>query len=84
MQTLREKHEDLDKIMNEYETYLDQNGLPYLDYELYRTKHLNMMPKEKFQYGVKRIIRILKSYKSTAFADLMERIRLKIQNEKKK
>ena len=83
MQILREKHEDLDKIMNEYETYLDQNGLPYLDYKLYRTKHLNMIPKEKFQYGVKRIIRILKSYKSTAFADLMERIRLKIQNEKK-
>lgn len=29
MQQLREKYEDLDKIMSEYETYLDENGLPY-------------------------------------------------------
>lgn len=80
---LRDKYEDLDKIMNEYETYLDENGLPYCDYKLYRNKHLKMRPLEKFQYGVKRIIRIVKSYRSSAFSDLMEKVREKIKLEKK-
>ena len=83
MQALRDKYDDLDKILGEYEAYLDENGLPYCDYKLYRNKHLNMGPKEKFQYGVKRIMRIVKSYRSTAFADLMEKVREKIRNEKK-
>ena len=83
MQALREKYDDLDNIMGKYETYLDDNGLPYLDYKLYRTKHLNMKPKEKLKYGVKRIVRIVKSYKSTAFHDFMEKIRDRIKHEKK-
>jgi hypothetical protein len=84
MKELREKHEDLDKIMNEYETYLDENGLPYCDYKLFRNKHLNKTPLEKFKYGVKRIIRIVKSYRSSAFSDLMEKVREKIKSDKNK
>lgn len=29
MNDLREKYEDLDKVMAEYESYIDDNGLPY-------------------------------------------------------
>lgn len=82
MKELREKYEDLDRVMNEYETYLDDNGLPYCDYKLYRNKHLNMKPQEKLQYGIKRIIRIVKSYRSSAFTDLMVKVREKIRNDK--
>lgn len=84
MKALREKHEDLDKIMSEYETYLDENGLPYCDYKLFRNKHLNKTPLEKFKYGVKRIIRIVKSYRSCVFADLMQKVRDKIKSDKNK
>lgn len=79
---LRETNSDLDKILAEYETYLDSNGLPYCDYKLYRNKHLNMTPIEKLRYGIKRIIRIVKSYRSSAFSDLMEKVREKIRKEK--
>ena len=84
MQNLREKFDDLDKVMGEYESYIDDNGLPYCDYKLYRNKHLDMTPIEKFRSGVKRIMRIVKSYKSSAFADLMEKIREKIKQDKSK
>lgn len=41
-----------------------------------------MVPLEKFKYGVKRIMRIVKSYKSSAFTDLMEKVRDKIKQDK--
>jgi hypothetical protein len=84
MQALRDTYEDLDKVMSEYQVYIEDNGLPYCDYKLYRTKHLNMTPLEKFQYGVKRIMRIVRSYKSSTFHDLMEKVRDKIKGDKDK
>ena len=41
-----------------------------------------MKPIEKFKYGVKRIMRICMSYKSSAFHDLMEKVRKKIKSQK--
>ena len=79
---IREKHEDLDKIMTEYETYLAENGLPYWDYKVHRNKNLQMNAAEKFKYGIRRIIRIIKSYRSTALTDLLEQVRQKINEEK--
>ena len=37
---------------------------------------------EKFKYGIRRIIRIIKSYRSTALTDLLEQVRQKINEEK--
>lgn len=79
---LREKYNDLDEVMYEYEQYCDNNGLPYLDYKLHRTKHFSMKPLDKFKYGIKRIIRIIKSYKEYKFTELMEEVRNRIINEK--
>ena len=79
---IREKFEDLDKVMTEYETYLAENGLPYWDYKVHRNKNLQMKPTEKFRYGIRRIIRIIKSYKSTSLTDLLEQVRQKIKEEK--
>lgn len=81
---LRDKYEDLDKILHEYVNYLDENGLPYCDYKLFRNKKLSMSPLEKFKYGVKRIMRIVKSYRSCAFADLMQKVRDNIKSDKNK
>lgn len=82
MSELREKFEDLDKVMGEYESYIEDNGLPYCDYRLLRNKNSDMTPKEKFKSGVNRVLRIIRSYKSSAFADLMDKIRIKMRQEK--
>ena len=79
LQKLRANYEELDKILTEYETYCDENGLPYWDYKLYRKSHLSMTPIEKFRHGINRISRILRSYKSTAFSDLMKIIKERIK-----
>lgn len=82
MLELREKFEDLDKVMTEYENYIEEYGLPYCDYKIFRNKETNITPIEKLRSGVKRVLRIIRSYKSSAFADLMEKIRSKIKEKK--
>lgn len=49
---------------------------------MYRTKNWILPPLEKLRSAVKRIVRIVNSYQSTAFADLMDEIRQKISDEK--
>jgi len=49
-----------------------------------RSKKSNITPKEKLKSGVNRVLRIIRSYKSTAFADLMDKIRTKMKIEKDK
>lgn len=41
---LRRKFEIVDLLMLEYEEYIRDNGLPYLDYKLHRSKTLTMSP----------------------------------------
>lgn len=65
-----QKYDVFRSIIKEYETYIDENGLPYLDYKLYRSQLHNISPLRKFQQGVRRIMRILLSYqKETPFLD---------------
>lgn len=80
---MRQKYNDLDKRMSEYELYIEQNGLPFCDYKLYRTKNNDIKPIEKFKNGVKRIMRILNSYKTSAFTDLLKKIQEQMQEEKR-
>lgn len=68
--------------MTEYEQYLEDNGLPYCDYKVHRNKNLEMKPIEKFRHGIRRIMRIVTSYKSTALTDLMEQVREQIKQQK--
>jgi hypothetical protein len=67
---LRDKYEKLDLAISRYEDYCDENGIPYCDYKLHRNKNLVWSPLEKFQHGIMRISRIVKSYKSSALTDL--------------
>lgn len=67
---LRDKYEKLDQAITRYEDYCEENGIPYCDYKLHRNKNLVWSPLEKFQHGIMRISRIVKSYKSSALTDL--------------
>lgn len=42
-----------------------------------------MSPMEKFRAGIKRIIRIVKSYKSSALTDLLKQVAEKVKQDKK-
>lgn len=79
---MREHIEDLDYNMEDYEKYIENNGLPYCDYRIYRHGHLMLKPIQKFQYGIRRIINILRSYKSLDLRGLLEKVQSKIMKEK--
>lgn len=77
----RDSHYELDERMAEYEQYVMDNGLPYCDYKLnHDNQYLD--PKQKFQNGVRRIMRIVKSYKSNAFTDLLVNIQEQLKKER--
>jgi predicted nuclease with TOPRIM domain len=42
-----------------------------------------MLPIEKFRAGIKRIVRIVKSYKSSALTDLLKQVAEKVKHDKK-
>ena len=78
----RDKFDELDIEISEYEKYISENGLPYCDYKLDRNR-FEMSMIERFQNSVRRIMRILKSYKSNAFTDLLVNIQEQIKKERK-
>lgn len=80
---LREKHDKLDDILCEYEDYLEENGLPYCDYKLHRNNSLVITPLEKFKNGIKRILRIVRSYKSSALTDLLMDVQKLVRSKQK-
>jgi CRP-like cAMP-binding protein len=81
---LRTQFDDLDKTINEYETYIQENGLPYLDYKIYRSKFYRFSPLLKFQNGIRRIIRIVHSYKINDLQGFLISHQKKLQEEKAK
>ncbi|CAI2370632.1 unnamed protein product [Moneuplotes crassus] len=80
--SMREQVEDLDYNMTEYEQYIDENGLPYCDYRIYRHGHLKLRPIQKFQVGIRRIINILRSYKSLDLRGLLDNVKNQIKKQK--
>lgn len=82
MEVLRDKYEELDKQMMEYEKYIEKNGLPYCDYKLHRNNKNGVKPIVKLRNGIKRIIRIMKSYKSSAFTDILSSVQEHVQEER--
>ena len=83
LEKMRRTSDTLDNKMVEYENYIERNGLPYCDYKLHRTRALDVEPIVKFKNGVKRILRIVKSYKSSAFTELLKKVQEHIQEQRK-
>ena len=79
---MRGEYEELDDNLFEYEEYINENGLPYWDYKLQRGKDWNISPIEKFQNGINRIIRIVKSYKATTFTNVLKKVQDHIKRER--
>lgn len=78
---IREKYELLNDSLIEFENYIEESGLPFCDYKLNRARLVKLTPNEKFISGVKRIINIVKFYKSSKFSDLLEKVH-KTEKEK--
>lgn len=84
MHTLRNKYKKLDEAISRYERYCDENGIPYCDYKLHRNSNLQWSPIQKFKHGIIRIVRIIKSFKSSALTDLLEKVREEVKIKKNK
>lgn len=82
LEQMRQEYEELEDNMSEYEQYIEENGLPYCDYKLHRGSEWEITPIEKFQNGINRIIRIVKSYKANTFTDLLKKVQEKVKNDR--
>jgi hypothetical protein len=51
--------------------------------KFFRRKNLSMTPIQKFQAGIRRIIRIVKSYKANTLTDLLKQAQEMVKEERK-
>ena len=77
---IREKHEVLDEIINEYEDYTEENKPPYCDYKTTAIEEKVNSPHLRFRNWVNKVIKIIQSYKSATFTELL----LDLHADKKK
>ncbi|CAI2368538.1 unnamed protein product [Moneuplotes crassus] len=80
LEELRNKFDELDYILSEFEDYIEAEGLPFCDFKLYRAGFMKMKPLKKFQIGIRRIIQIVKSHKTHNITRMFN----KIQDDNKK
>ena len=85
IESLRKEYEEINSTILYYEDYIQSNGLPFLDYKMYRSKLYNIKPIQKFQNGIRRISRIIKSYQINDLQGLLmaHRKRLNVDKEEK-
>lgn len=69
----RLENEALDEAVCKCEEYIVDNDLPYCDYKLYRGDTRQISPLQKFKNGIRRIMRIVSTYKASAFTELLLR-----------
>jgi hypothetical protein len=79
---MRMDFEEINDNLTEYEKYIDENGLPYCDYKMHRGKDWEISPIEKFQHGINRIIRIVKSYKANTLTDLLKKVQEQVKKDR--
>ncbi|CAI2362152.1 unnamed protein product [Moneuplotes crassus] len=82
LEQMRLVYEELDDSMCELEDYIENYQLPYCDYKLQRGKDWDLKPIQKFQNGINRIIRIVKSYQSNTFTNLLKKVQDRIKKER--
>jgi CRP-like cAMP-binding protein len=81
---LRKQHDEVNALMNEYEDYIQFYGLPYCDYKLHRGKNYAIPPMKKFQNGIRRLIRIVRSQKINDLQGFLRKHIDTVKEEKKK
>ena len=75
LQEMRIKHEKFDNKLTEYEDFLAENGMPYCDFKLHRNIKHRQSPIQKLKNGIKRIIWIIRSNRTTAFSQLLDYVK---------
>ncbi|CAI2376015.1 unnamed protein product [Moneuplotes crassus] len=83
IEKLREQYEELDLNLEKHEDYIEEYGIPYCDFHIYRETDDVATPLLKFQQGILRIIRIIKAYKTTRLTDLLGVIQKDIRKKRK-
>ena len=86
LDSARQALPELEHYMSEYEDYIENWGLPYCDYKIYRHKkkgkHDIFL---KFRVGMHRILNIIKSSKTEIHInDMMKRVQDQIKMEERK
>lgn len=79
----RNKYDELNYYLIEYEGFIEDNGSPFCDFLIYRNKKDGFNPHESFVSGVKRAKNILKSFsRKIEFGDLLKRVQETIRKER--
>ena len=81
LQELRIKHEKLDDKLTEYEDFLAENGMPYWDFKLHRNVKHRLSAIQKLKHGIKRIISIIRSNRTTAFSQLLDYVKDEVKKK---
>jgi CRP-like cAMP-binding protein len=85
LDTFRSKYEELDYYLLEYEGFIEDNGAPYCDFLIYRSRGRKFDPIETFISGAKRMKQVLKSYsRNIEFGDILKRVQETIRKDRAK
>lgn len=84
LEYLKNTYDEINRQVTRYEDYIKENGLPLLDFKMYRTKSMQINVFKKFQLGIKRIVRIQRSKKTNDITGVLKAHRLKIYAEREK
>lgn len=63
---------------------MDVNGLPSCDFKVHRRKDDDCLPIDKFRSGVERILRIIRSQRTTSFTELLNQLQEQVKQQQKK
>ena len=81
----RGKYNELDYYLLEYEGFVEDNGAPYCDFLIYRSRGKKFDPQATFVSGAKRMKAILKSYsRNIEFGDILKRVQETIRKDRAK
>ena len=83
LDSLKQEFDQIKEKVCEYELYIKENGLPFLDYKMNRRKSSKMSPFKKFQIGMRRICRIVRSYKINDIQGLLMAHRDQLAEQKR-
>lgn len=83
LEKFRNKYEELNYYLIEYEGFIEDNGAPFCDFLFYHSRSKKFNPIQTFIGGVKRMENILKSYsRKIEFGDILKRVQETIRKER--
>ena len=79
----RNKYDELNYYLIEYEGFIEDNGAPFCDFLMFRNKKEKFDPRKTLKNGIKRAKHILKSFsRKIEFGDILKRVHETIRRER--